>query len=438
MDHDCNSSIPLDYPQFGFDIHKVQDIADNVTHTCPSSPLLWQPYIFTLAAVAIFCGRNWSVYAPALILQCLTSFKVPLLQLLLEVPRPPYGILAGAFAVLHLTGSPIDTIASLLFTISVANNRVQRLSKSQNGGGGQQRHKALLKSLVLLSLDEIGESAEARAQEVGFERGEVEWTPHHKIAAYGLAADRQTKFLPVVGSICLFIGTVGVAYAKLAVSKYNPDSPWHIEIWSIAFSLTVIWAIPAALLGCVVGVPQSEVSARVLYQLRMAVPALHSTPAVMTAEDVADVRFTEEGFEQGLKSGCLPSWRFNRHTHRGGWDRIHTASDMTSERAWRLDLLAIVIVLSGCGGAIWLSWRVPPEGPNCRVWSEISIGGVYIFSFLGDLLISTLPGTATAKKRLHWSMAKDVVATIALTLVILLPILTSRLATPSGGMTASR
>lgn len=162
-----NCSQPFELPgPIPFDIHMLQDIADNITKACTDAVDLAAPSILTVAATVRITGEtsngswrlgNWSVYRSDLILQRLASFKVPLLQLIFQFPQPPYGIILGIFSIIHLTGDPIDSISSLLFTLYVARQRAKKFKTEM----GVDRSTALMMGLITVSLDEIGEPEEA-------------------------------------------------------------------------------------------------------------------------------------------------------------------------------------------------------------------------------------------------------------------------------------
>ena len=41
-------------------------------------------------------------------------WKLPLLQLIVLFPRPPFGLFIDTFAIVHMFGDPIDTLGSLM------------------------------------------------------------------------------------------------------------------------------------------------------------------------------------------------------------------------------------------------------------------------------------------------------------------------------------
>lgn len=80
--------------------------------------------------------------------------------------------------------------------------------------------------------------------------------------AEALAADRATKYLPIVVALSFFIGLVVVALVRTK-DAVNSDSCSttifiNLEVHSIAFSALFFWLIPAVFLGSVIGVSQTE------------------------------------------------------------------------------------------------------------------------------------------------------------------------------------
>ena len=82
-----------------------------------------------------------------------------------------------------------------------------------------------------------------------------------RYAAELLAADRATKFLPIVAAQVIFIGAIAIAFAKTAASDANSPNPTvfiNVEAHSIAFSAQFFWVIPAVIMASVIGVSQTE------------------------------------------------------------------------------------------------------------------------------------------------------------------------------------
>ena len=78
--------------------------------------------------------------------------------------------------------------------------------------------------------------------------------------ANALAADRSTKFLPIIVAQIFFISTIAIAFgrAPAAASGKNPSTYINIEVHSVGFSALYFWVIPTVILGSVIGVSQTE------------------------------------------------------------------------------------------------------------------------------------------------------------------------------------
>ena len=77
-----------------------------------------------------------------------------------------------------------------------------------------------------------------------------------------LAADRSTKFLPIIVAQTFFIAAIGIAMFRTAsAAGYGALSGTvfiNVEAHSIAFSALYFWIIPAVFLSAVIGVSQTE------------------------------------------------------------------------------------------------------------------------------------------------------------------------------------
>lgn len=77
-----------------------------------------------------------------------------------------------------------------------------------------------------------------------------------------LAADRATKFLPIIVAQILFIAVIAIAiFRTVSAAGRNELSGTifiNVEAHSIAFSSLYFWIIPAVFLSAVIGVSQTE------------------------------------------------------------------------------------------------------------------------------------------------------------------------------------
>ena len=79
-------------------------------------------------------------------------WKVPLFQLLMQFPRAPHGRTIELMSLFHLMGDPIDTIASLIFTLQVAQNRLRRFKPN-----GMNRKSLEELTLLIMAFEEVGD-----------------------------------------------------------------------------------------------------------------------------------------------------------------------------------------------------------------------------------------------------------------------------------------
>lgn len=80
---------------------------------------------FTRASCVAIAGSSWTSYPAEDIWTRLTTWKFPLFQLIVSLPRPPLGIEVQIFVINHLLGDPIDTIDNLLLKLSKCQENAQ-------------------------------------------------------------------------------------------------------------------------------------------------------------------------------------------------------------------------------------------------------------------------------------------------------------------------
>ena len=83
----------------------------------------------TQEACAAIAGPEWQYYPAADIWSRLTTWKIPLLQLVASFPRPPLNLSVECFVILHLLGDPIDTLRNLLVKMSSCRLTAERWKK---------------------------------------------------------------------------------------------------------------------------------------------------------------------------------------------------------------------------------------------------------------------------------------------------------------------
>lgn len=224
-----------------------------------------------------------------------------------------------------------------------------------------------------------------------------------------LAADRSTKFLPIIVAQIIFIAAVAIALFRTIASAGNNaqgDTLYDkLQAHSIAFSAQYFWIIPAVFLSSIVGVSQTE--AAIPRILRRFQKDLVNLPVQMPNDYLEDA-------QRRILQGGVYSWQ---PASSIAWTSQPRPADKI--HAW----LPYPILLSGTLTGMLLSAFVPPDGFNCRHLGEISICSAWIVSALIDHLLNHLWPPADCQRAgsnsstiLLWAtMAKDVVITCATT-----------------------
>ena len=273
-----------------------------------------------------------------------------------------------------------------------------------------------------------------------------------------LAADKVTKILPTAVALILFILTIAVSFLKTRAavggSGLNVSTFIGVEAHSIAFSALYFWIIPAVFLGSVIGTSQSEHSIpRILKRFHIDLPKRFSDDGndgevnEMTGRLGACLR-GETGVDERVYTGGIYTWRRQEidlsepdsepssptaeHTQPQNNALSTDAALLASasrpqprngfpprERmfGYRFISYALPYLILGIALAsgIAVSSRVPPDGLDCRVAFELSIGAFWILSGLANPFIRWIvpPTPANRKRLLNATFIKDIFAIVA-------------------------
>lgn len=200
--------------------------------------------------------------------------------------------------------------------------------------------------------------------------------------AEALAADRATKFLPIITALSIFIGAVGIAVGKTASAGAFSETIFiNREAHSIASSALYFWVIPAVFLSSVIGVSQTQAAIpRILRRLQndlrlLSLPQQEGIEALNERLDKLNKRLDED--EEGRKFyGGIYSWQ----PAKWQWERSHENRLSTKHKVWfayqflqeiistigKFALSACLIVIVGTITAMIISGLVPPDGWGCR------------------------------------------------------------------------
>ena len=281
--YSCDNPFPECCSPAGFDFHILAGIAASIA-ACPKDSRLFNATSITQAACEAIVGSNaFTTYRGADIWMRLTTWKFPLLQLVAIFPRQPLSLVSEAFVLVHMLGDPIGTIANLLLKVESCQRRARSWEEKfdndlrglVDAAGPTVRYTAYEMQWKRLAI--IGDSYDEWGQVVGDTVQEKLWDALSPasgrsveerqrllatcdLTAQALAADRATKFLPIIVAQIFFVGTIGIAFgrAPTASSGPSPQTFVNIEAHSIAFSALYFWILPAVFLGSIIGVSQTE------------------------------------------------------------------------------------------------------------------------------------------------------------------------------------
>ncbi|KAK0637456.1 hypothetical protein B0T17DRAFT_614045 [Bombardia bombarda] len=239
---------------------------------------------------------SWTIYDNAGIWNRIVTWKLPLVTLLFQFARPPFAwrlwTNTNVFILLHLVGDPLNTITSLLTTLSACQRRVKTIQarithihhdlQQTNPSLAQRIHQTqptLTKTFSLLSISYSEWNVPNAEPFLLHSLARILAAPstplsqaalhHFETAASALAADRSTYVLPIFIAQFAFIFAIGAAYWRVVGVPPQPQSWTNVEAYAIAMSAPFLHVVPAVFLGAIIGVPQTETSVpRVLDGLR--------------------------------------------------------------------------------------------------------------------------------------------------------------------------
>ncbi|KAK3374559.1 hypothetical protein B0H63DRAFT_399750 [Podospora didyma] len=355
---------------------------------------------------------------------------------------------------MHLIGNPINTIASLLATIhgcqgwvNLLRKRMERLAQNNPKYSPRTRRRAgtLWKPFALLcvSYEEWGvrnwEAFLLNSLDQLLLTPNPEVMEHFEEAASLLAADRSTYALPIFSAQFAFIFAIGAAYWRVIGVKPQPHSWTNVEAYSIAMSAPFLYTVPAVFLSAVVGVAQTETSIpQILNSLRDKL--INDGWDAILAErykegnNMVDViplpannaRHEDDDGAVVEESPEAPATLFQRITSGGlySWRPGMLATGNLHE-TWPHIALATSFVVFSVFVAGWISYRVPPEGFDCRNAAQMSLLGVWLLNFSLDFFLTLAmdklyhllhAGAGGRRKSWYWyeiMFAKDLIMALA-------------------------
>ncbi|KAF1921844.1 hypothetical protein BDU57DRAFT_64211 [Ampelomyces quisqualis] len=358
---------------------------------------------------------GWTAYPISDVWNRIVVWKLPLLQLLSQFPRPPLGPSVETGVMLHLLGDPIDSVSSICLSLAACRKRAEQAKKLCKVTGTRENHPCFQRrwkglAIILVSYDECGLSEQttdfcntfrAMTRKRGFE----DRIRHvYEEAAGSLAGDRQTRTLPVVLAEIFFIGGWIVSLIKAAGSEPSPTNWVNVEAQSIAISALYLWVTSAVVLGSVIGASQTEDAVpRILHTLEHDILALrglaNSRPSF---EKRVDGGWCKRNIDRAIHGGTY-SWRPMKW--RAGYGPRGPRNAIFA-------YFAAATLFVGCSFLVSaiLSYLVAPRGWSCRHIPESIVFLLWVLSVLAGIACENL----CKGRKLFWAVFwKDLVCALS-------------------------
>jgi hypothetical protein len=216
-----------------------------------------------------------------------------------------------------------------------------------------------------------------------------------------LAADRATRFLPVIVAEVLFILVFGIAIYRIGSEGEQVPSTifMNVEIHSIGFSALYFWLISAVVMTSVVGSSQTaEAIPRILERFRK---DLSNAGIIL---DLPERKFDESDAKARRIHGGIYTWQPSRkqrfRTARNNADKELEHMEKRTGRlrdlrkgltgVWPIIYWALpvfIVVLAIMTGTL-ISIFVPPIGASCRTWGQLYFGFGWLGSYIATLSVA--------------------------------------------------
>ena len=244
-------------------------------------------------------------------------------------------------------------------------------------------------------------------------------------AARDLAADRSTKFLPVVASILFFITPAAIAMMEMSIDLISL-ALHYTDADLLSFTLLYSWMIPAVIFASLIGTFQLRSSTGILKDFEEHCAYFKSEQeAKLTLINDREMRH-----DLRVQYGGLNSWRsdthhmllqttdFERRLHTGprNWER--------GQLRWRtlwwhirplIDLaIPVIIVLGAMLSSLAITIYMPPIGLGCRTSEVLKIFSIWF----GSYLLSLIPFGAYHKARFRSTFAKDTISFLSTMVIV--------------------
>jgi hypothetical protein len=153
----------------GFDFEPLYNVNMYLNQTCPQSSDIFFPGTWTLtepvcrkiSGISDSIWSGWTPYPTSSVINRMLTWKLPLLQLVSQLPRPPLGPHVEAANLARLLGSPIEFFTDMLLTLAMCSaraNQAKRVCREVEMDPSNLEYNRTWKSLaiIMVSYDECG------------------------------------------------------------------------------------------------------------------------------------------------------------------------------------------------------------------------------------------------------------------------------------------
>jgi hypothetical protein len=229
-----------------------------------------------------------------------------------------------------------------------------------------------------------------------------------------LAADRSTKFLPVIVAQAIFIGSVAIAIiqTKQLANQDNPQTFIDVEMYSIGFTALYFWVITLVTFTSIIGTSQTAGAIpNLLKEFREKLSKEFPGRTINLPQNLnAEERYRLGGIYSWQPGGTIENTSENAVVII---QRPRTPTVAPIQPKWSttviLTVSSLLIVSFGTSIGMILTSLVPPDGWTCRTNAEISILATWIVSYP----LSLIPWGNHHRRRFWFTFFKDFVVMVA-------------------------
>lgn len=158
----------------GFDFETLFNVYVYLNNTCPpesdiffpGSKLPTEAVCRKIAGLSDSFWSGWSPYPLSDIWSRIATWKLPLFQLVAQFTRAPLGFAVESATLFHLLGDPLDSMTSMLATLSVCLFRTKMAKETCARAGILPSHATYHRTwkvlaIIMVSYDECGRSERA-------------------------------------------------------------------------------------------------------------------------------------------------------------------------------------------------------------------------------------------------------------------------------------